>query len=101
MKRLVSLPWLLNPLAGGEGEVEEEEATSLDELFALRPDVLEYIPAPDEDELEEDEPGSRGKKKKKKKKFVEMEYDPEKDVVVYRKKRKRGGTGEWDDPWKS
>ncbi len=78
-----------------EIEIPEEETSSLEEIFALRPDVLEYAePIYDEDE-EEEEPGRR-KKKKKKKKYVEMEYDPDKDVVVYKKKRKRG---EWDEEW--
>ena len=30
------------------------------------------------------------------KKYVDIEYDPEQDVTIYRKKRKRG-EGEWDD----
>ena len=76
-------------------EAEEELPTSLDELFALKPEVLDMI---DTGEEEEDEEDSGRKKKKKKKKFVEMEYDPEKGVTVVKKKRKRGG-GEWDDEW--
>jgi N utilization substance protein A len=74
---------------------EEELVTTFDELFALRPDVLEGV-EPEEDEEEEDE--DQKKKKKKKKKFVEMEYDPEKDVVIAKKKRKRGGVA-WEDDW--
>lgn len=77
-----------------EIEIPEEEPSSLEEIFALRPDVLEYVEPIDDDD-EEEEPGRR-KKKKKKKKYVEMEYDPDKDVVVYKKKRKRG---EWDTDW--
>lgn len=77
--------------------IEEELPTSLDELFALKPEVLEMIEPTDEEEDEEDETG-KGKKKKKKKKFIEMEYDPEKDVMVVKKKRKRAGS-EWDDNW--
>jgi N utilization substance protein A len=80
-----------------EAEAEEELPTSLDELFALKPEVLEMIePSGDEDEDEEEEGGKR-KKKKKKKKFVEMEYDPDADAVIVKKKRKRGDT--WDDDW--
>jgi transcription termination/antitermination protein NusA len=79
-----------------EGEIQlEEEPSSLDELFALRPEVLEYVSG--EDDEEEDESDGK-KKKKKKKKFVEMEYDPDKDVMVVKKKRKRGGL-DWDDNW--
>jgi transcription termination/antitermination protein NusA len=78
-------------------EVEEELPTSLDELFALKPEVFEMVePASDEDEEDEDESG-KGKKKKKKKKFVEMEYDPDADAVIVKKKRKRGDS--WDDNW--
>ena len=87
--------------AQGVGEAvegEEEEPTTLDEIFALRPEALEFT-EPVEDEEEEDEDSQRKKKKKKKKKFVEVEYDPEQDVVIYKKKRKRGGPGEWDDNW--
>jgi N utilization substance protein A len=78
-------------------EPSEEEPSSLDELFALRPEVLEY-PASEDEEEGEDEDEDRKKKKKKKKKFVEIEYDPDKDVVLMKKKHKRGGT-EWEEPW--
>jgi transcription termination/antitermination protein NusA len=78
-------------------EPTEEEPSSLDELFALRPEVLEY-PASEDEEESEDEDGDRKKKKKKKKKFVEIEYDPDKDVVLMKKKHKRGGS-EWEEPW--
>lgn len=81
--------------AVSEIEIPEEEPSSLEEIFALRPDVLEYVEPMDDEDEEEEEPGRR-KKKKKKKKYVEMEYDPDKDVVVYKKKRKRG---EWDADW--
>lgn len=83
-----------------EAEIEplEEMPVSLDELFALRPDVLDFVETEDEEEDEEDA-GRRKKKKKKKKKFMEMEYDPEQDVVVYRKKRKRSGLEDWEDDW--
>jgi N utilization substance protein A len=75
----------------------EEEPTSLDELFALRPEVLELGEQGDEDEDEEEIDIRKKKKKRKKKKFVEMEYDPEKDAMIVKKKRKRGGLEEWND----
>jgi hypothetical protein len=28
-----------------------------------------------------------------------MEYDPDKDVVVVKKKRKRSGSEDWSDDW--
>jgi N utilization substance protein A len=83
-----------------EGELpsEEELPTSLDELFSLRPDVLEMVEPVEEDEEDEEDASKKKKKGKKKKKFVEMEYDPDQGVVVVKKKRKRGGVG-WDDNW--
>jgi hypothetical protein len=76
----------------------EEEPASFDELFKLRADVMEMVAPDDEEEEEDSDRPSQKKKKKKKKKFVELEYDPEKDVVVAHKKRKRG-IGDWDDNW--
>jgi N utilization substance protein A len=73
----------------------EDETSTLDEIFALRPDVLEFVGPIDDEEEEEDD--SKKKKKKKKKKFVEMEYDPDQDIMVYKKKRKRGELGEWNE----
>jgi N utilization substance protein A len=77
--------------------IEEEVPGDLDQIFALRPEVLEMVePMADDEEEEDDRTGK--KKKKKKKKYVEMEYDPDKDVVVVKKKRKRG-EDEWNDNW--
>lgn len=74
-----------------------EETSTLDEIFALRPEVLE-VPVSDEDSEDEDEVSADKKKKgKRKKKFVEVEYDPDKDVVFMKKKHKRGG--EWEEGW--
>ncbi len=42
------------------------------------------------------EAGKKGKKKGKKKKSVEVEYDPDRDLMLVRKKHKRGGDwGDW------
>ncbi len=71
----------------------EEEAEAFDELFALRPDAI-----PAETTEEEGEEEGDKKKKKKKKKFVEVEYDPDHNAMLVKKKRKRSG-GEWDDNW--
>ncbi len=71
-----------------------DEIDSLDEIFTLRPEVLDF----DMEELsesEDDDEDDQKKKKKKKKKYVEVEYDPDKDIVVMKKKRKRGDA-EWD-----
>jgi N utilization substance protein A len=68
------------------------EGRPLDEIFTLRPDMLTPAANPTEDEDESD------KKKKKKKKHVQIEYDPEKDQTIARKKHKRGTEefGEWE-----
>ena len=70
-----------------------EEETTFDELFALKPGIIE--PVAEEEEEEEGSGTSKDKKKKKKKKFVELTYDPDRDVVTAKKKHKRGGI-EWD-----
>ncbi len=84
---------------GQTEEIPEEEPTSFDELFKLRADVMELVDEVDEEDEEEgaDRPAQK-KKKKKKKRYVELEYDPDKDVVLARKKRKRG-VGEWGEDW--
>jgi hypothetical protein len=74
-------------------ELEEEVPVSLDELFALKPEVLEVTESTEEEEEESD--SKRGKKGKKKKKHVEVVYDPDRDLMMVRKKHKRGGEG-WD-----
>jgi len=83
-----------------EPETAEEAPASFDELFALKPEVFDAEAAgTDFEEEEEDGEGDdKKKKKKKKKKFVEMVYDPEKDVVIVKRKRKRGAAG-WEDDW--
>ena len=72
--------------------VEPEEEPSLEELFTLRPEVLETAPT---DEEESDELGKDKKKGKKKGKHVEVVYDPDRDLTLVHKKHKRGG-GDWD-----
>ncbi len=78
--------------------IEEEEEATFDELFKLRPEVTV---ATDVDE-EEDTEGvdGKGKKKaggKKKRTTVVVEYDPDTDQTIARKKHKRAGGGwEWD-----
>jgi N utilization substance protein A len=73
-----------------------EEMESLDQLFTLTPEALGYIP--DQEEEEGGEEDEQGKKKKKKKKFTEMEFDPDKGIMVVKKKRKRAA-GDWDESW--
>jgi N utilization substance protein A len=85
------------PLVAGAVAGLAEEPGSLDELFALSPDALEYPPSEDEEEVDGEDADLK-KKKKKRKKSVEIVYDPDKDVVVMTKKHKHGGAG-WEEPW--
>jgi len=75
-------------------EAEEELPSSLDELFALKPEVLEVTAEVSEED--DDSDSKRTGKKKKKKKHIEVTYDPDRDVMVVKKKHKRGG-GEWEE----
>jgi N utilization substance protein A len=77
-----------------EGEIEEESESklSLEELFALSPDALrteEVVEDEDDDDLKK-------KDKKKKKKHVAVEYDPDRDITLVRRKHKRGDGG-WEE----
>ena len=87
----------------GEQAAEAEPAEDLtssdfDKIFSLQPDVLDMVVPLADDEFEEDDVDDK-KKKKKKKKFVKMEYDPDKDVVVYTKKSKRDDSEGWEGEW--
>ena len=73
---------------------EKEEELTFDELFALQADVTEYVAI---DEEEEEGIDKKDKKKKdKKKRHVEVTYNEEEDLLVYRKKHKHEGD-EWAD----
>ena len=78
------------------GITEGEEEPSLEELFSLRPEVLENVATTEE---EGDEEGKDKKKGKKKSKHVEVTYDPDRDLTIATKKHKRGDGGGWD--WES
>jgi N utilization substance protein A len=72
------------------------DTSQFDELFAITPSVYER------DDDEENESASQlGKKTKKakKKRYTEVEYDPDRDVIIARKKHKRSAD-DWDDNWK-
>ncbi len=77
--------------AGEVVETEPEKEPSLEELFTLRPEVLDTTGIVDEEESEE---GGKAKKKGKKKgKNVVVTYDPDRDMTVVQKKHKRGSDG--------
>jgi len=74
---------------------EDVEEKPLEEIFAMRPDMLQpVIPEVEEEEEEGTDKGKPGKKKKGKKKFTELEYDPDLDETIAHKKHKRG-----DETW--
>ena len=77
-------------------EVVPAEEPSLEEIFTLRPEVLtatEYVDE-EEEEGEGDKKDRKKPKGKKGRRFVNVEYDPDKDVTIVRKQHKRG-----DDEW--
>ncbi len=91
------------PVVLVEGEVETEpvegdEEPSFDKLFALKPDMIPVVDADEEDESEDSSKTKPGKKKKKSRKSVEITYDPDRDVMLTKKKHKRGdGVWEWEE----
>jgi N utilization substance protein A len=87
-------------LAEGEaapvvGEITEEkiEQKPLEEIFTLRPDMLQPVAVTAEDEEDESD---KKKGKKKKKKVVEIVYDEDLDKAIAKKKHKRGDEG-WEE----
>ena len=85
----------LAPVASGEAVDEGEKPLDFNEIFTLRPDALVIVDTEEEEEEDLDQKGK--KKKKKKKKFVEVVYDPDRDITLVNRKRKRGG--DWEDDW--
>jgi N utilization substance protein A len=77
---------------------EEEQPETLEALFALRPEAFDAaaVIATEEEDEDETTGGKKGKKGKKKK-FVEVEYDPDLDITIAHKKRKRGDG--WEETW--
>ncbi len=79
-----------------ETEAEAEVEPSLEDLFKWSPEKMDIETVVADDEEAETE-GDK-KKKKKKKKYVALEFDPDRDTTIVKKKRKRGGE-EWEDDW--
>ena len=82
------------PAAEDEVKEETEKVVDFNEIFTLRPEILGIQPDAEE---EDEEDLDKKKKKKKKKKFVEVVYDPDRDITLVKRKRKRGG--DWEDDW--
>jgi N utilization substance protein A len=84
-----------------ENDAEEEdvieEDISFEEIFTLKPELLDPMNISDDSESDDDSDESGLKGKKKKRKNQTIEYDPDADLVIKRKKHKRSGGGdEWD-----
>ncbi len=80
---------------GAESAPEEEAASKGESQPAEEKDYLEDKDMLLEEESDSEKKKSKKKSKKKKKKYVQVEYDPDEDTVIYRKKHKRG-----EDEWK-
>ena len=83
--------------AVSESEVIESEEDSTEEISAEQEAAPETEVTTAEVVTELETPGEADEaaelfqdKKKKKKKYVDVEYDPDKDVMIYKKKRKSG-----------
>jgi N utilization substance protein A len=76
-----------------EPQVEEELPKTFEEIFKLKPEMLD-LP----EDGEEEDPQA---KKKKRKRYVDVEYDPDQDVTIFRKKRKKEieDWEDWEDDW--
>jgi hypothetical protein len=82
-------------IAPAEVETPEESvaAKPLEEIFTLRPDMLQPVTVAAEDDEDESD---KKKGKKKKKKVVEIVYDEDLDKAIAKKKHKRGDEG-WEE----
>lgn len=79
-------------------ETFEEEEPSFEQIFDLKLTPVDETLFEDEEESE-GIPGRKEKKKgKKKKKHTQIEYDPDRDTIIVRKKHRRGDGGwDWDE----
>jgi len=86
------------PAVAPEGAAVEAgtEEKPLEEIFTLKPEMLQPVVATTTEE--DDSSSDKAKGKKKKKKAVEIVYDPDRDQTIAKKKHKRGdGLGEWEE----
>ena len=86
----------VNPVASDVVPETAEEDVSFDQLFQLKVDVTAPAEFDEEEDDSTDKSGKKGKDKKKKKKSVEVNFDPDTNSVVARKKHKRGGAWDWE-----
>ncbi len=78
-----------------ETREESELEPPLEDLFKWSPEKMDIETAVTEDDIESE--GDK-KKKKKKKKFIAVEFDPDRETTIVKKKRKRDGEA-WEDDW--
>jgi hypothetical protein len=81
-------------LAEGEPLIEIVSEKPLEEIFTLRPDMLQPVAAVAADEDEDESDKKKGKKKKKK--VVEIVYDEDLNKAIAKIKHKRGDEG-WEE----
>lgn len=86
-----AVPAVVEPVVA----VEPEEEVTFDELFTLKPDIIEAVVSEDE-ETSADKKDKKGKKKKKST-FTQIEYDPDRDVLLTHIKHKRNDDGTFED----
>ena len=80
--------------AESETVTEPEVEPSLEELFTLRPEVLDTVALAEEDESDDSQSKKKGKKKGK---HVVVTYDPDRDTTTVQKKHKRGSGWDWEE----
>jgi N utilization substance protein A len=82
--------------AVAEPATSEEEEVSFEEIFSLRPEVLDTTTIATEEEEGDESDKKKGKKKKSK--HVVITYDEDRDATTVTKKHKRGdGSWEWEE----
>lgn len=86
------------PVSEASDETSGEEETPVDfaRIFEMNPEVIAATTTVEEDE---DLNSRKDADKKKKKKHVEITYDPDRDMLLVKKKHKRdsGGWGDWEE----
>jgi N utilization substance protein A len=75
-----------------EDDEHAKDGVSLDELFAMKPEIFQTAGSNSEDDSMDKKKGKKGKKKS-----VALEFDEERGEVVARKVHKRGDGEVWDE----
>lgn len=92
------LPTQVEEESSREETEEEEEEPSFEQIFDLKLTPVDETLFEDEEEGEVIPTRKEKKKGKKKKKHTQIEYDPDRDTIIIRKKHRRGDGGwDWDE----